>query len=178
MFTFRTHCGENKLWQQQNIVLPFTRIDFAALVSSRAVRISSRAVRVFPALLVGSLSKGVFERRTATGNETFSVFTRLGATTFVKQCVFTLIETIYLKIRAHPLCKNEKRPLPVAARRSKTPLLKLPSTTSTRTTLIRDLFSYGFARKLRAEPYGSYDNLGYYIMSNGCSGRFAKHSRS
>ena len=37
----------------------------------------------------------------------------------------TLIETIYLKIRAHPLPKNEKRPLRVAVRRSKTPLLDL-----------------------------------------------------
>ena len=27
--------------------------------------------------------RGVFERRTATGYETFSLFTRLGATTFV-----------------------------------------------------------------------------------------------
>ena len=34
------------------------------------------------------------------------------------------METIYLKIRAHPLPKNEKRSLPVAVRRSKTPLLK------------------------------------------------------
>ena len=83
------------------------------------------AVQVLHSTL-GSLSKGVFERRTATGNETFSLFTRLGATTFVKLCVFTLIETIYLKIRAHPLRKNEKRPLPVAVRGSKTPLLKLP----------------------------------------------------
>ena len=72
------------------------------------------------------VSKGVFERRTATGNETFPLFTRLGATTFVILSVFTLIETIYLKIRAHPLPKNEKRPLPVAVRRSNTPLLKLP----------------------------------------------------
>ena len=37
------------------------------------------------------------------------------------------METIFLKIRAHPLPKNEKRPLPVAVRRSKTPLLKLPN---------------------------------------------------
>ena len=76
---------------------------------------------------VGSLSKGVFERRTATGNEAFSLFTRLGATAFVKLSVFALFETIYLKIRAHPMPKNEKHPLPVAVCRSKTPLLKLPN---------------------------------------------------
>ena len=75
---------------------------------------------------LGSLSKGIFERRTATGNETFSLFACLGATTFVIVSVVTHIETIYLKIRAHPLPKNEKRPLPVAVRRSKMPFLKLP----------------------------------------------------
>ena len=74
-----------------------------------------------------SLSKGVLERRKATGNEAFSLFARLGATAFVILSVVTLIETIYLKVRAHPLPKNEKRPLPVAVRRSKTPLLKLPN---------------------------------------------------
>ena len=76
---------------------------------------------------LGSLSKGVFERRTATGNETFSLFIRLSATTFVILSVSTLIETIYLKIRSHPMPKTEKRPLPVAVRPSKTPLLKLPN---------------------------------------------------
>ena len=72
---------------------------------------------------LGSLSKDVFERRTcmATGNETFSLFTRLGATTFVILSVFTLLETIYLKTGVHPLPKNEKHPFPVAVRRSKTP---------------------------------------------------------
>ena len=56
--------------------------------------------------------------------------------------VFTLIETIYLKIRAHPLPKNEKRPLPVAVRRSKTFLLKLPNSVSPRinTIVSRDQF--------------------------------------
>ena len=34
--------------------------------------------------------------------------------------------------------------------------------TSTRTALIRDLFSYGFPRKLRAGPYGSYDKYNYH----------------
>ena len=73
---------------------------------------------------LGNLSKGVFERRTATGNETFSLFTRLGASTFEILSVFTLTETIYVKMRANPLPKNEKRPLPVAVGRSKTPLFK------------------------------------------------------
>ena len=80
--------------------------------------------------IIGSLSKGVFERLTATGNETFSLFTRLGTTTLVILSVFNLIETIYLKIRCHPLPKNEKRLLPVAVCRSNTPLLKLPNVIS------------------------------------------------
>ena len=72
-----THCEENKLWQQQNIVLPLTRIDFAALVSSRAVRISSRAVRissravrVFPALSLRRVrpSYGTFSLMVLQGN--------------------------------------------------------------------------------------------------------------
>ena len=49
--------------------------------------------------------------------------------------VFTHIETIYLKIRAHSLPKNERRPLPVAVRRSKTPLLKLPNVTISHTCM-------------------------------------------
>ena len=66
MFTFMTHCGENKLWKQQNIVFA----DFAALVSSRAVRISSRAVRVFPALSLRRVrpSYGTFSLMVLQGN--------------------------------------------------------------------------------------------------------------
>ena len=45
----------DSFWREQTLAatklfLPLTRIDFAATVSNRAVRISSRAVRVFPAL--------------------------------------------------------------------------------------------------------------------------------
>ena len=76
--------------------------------------------------LLGSLSKAVFERRTSTGREAFSLLTRLGATRFVLLSVLTRIETIYSKICAQPLPKYEKFPLPVDVRRSKTALLKLP----------------------------------------------------
>ena len=50
-----------------------------------------------------------------------------GVLVFVILSVFTLMEKIYLKIRAHPLPKNEKRPLPAAVRRSKTLLPNLPN---------------------------------------------------
>ena len=80
MFTFMTHFGENKIWQQKIFFLSLTRIDFAVGFSSRAVSISSSG--------------------------------------------------------------------PI---------------TSTRKALIRDLFSCGFPRTLRAGPYGSYDNGSYLV---------------
>ena len=43
---------------------------------------------------IGSLSKGVFERRTSTGSEAFSLLTCLDDTTFVFLSFFTVIEAI------------------------------------------------------------------------------------
>ena len=70
MFTFMTHCGENKLWQQQNIVFPINTHRFCRARSSRAVRISSRAVRVFPALSLQRVrpSYGTFSLMVLQGN--------------------------------------------------------------------------------------------------------------
>ena len=75
---------------------------------------------------LGSLSSNVFERRTSTGSEVFSLLTCLDDIKFVFLSFFTVIEAIWLKICAKPPSKNEKRPLPVDVRRSKTLLLKLP----------------------------------------------------
>ena len=69
--------------------------------------------------------KCVFERRTSTGSEASSFIIWLEATKFVLLSVFTLIETIWPKIWAKPLPMNEKDPLPVDLRRSKTSLLKV-----------------------------------------------------
>ena len=80
----------------------------------------------FLKVLLGSLSKGVFERRTSTGSEVFSLLTCLDDIKFVFLSFFTVIEAIWLKICAKPPSKNQKRPLPVDVRRSKTLLLKLP----------------------------------------------------
>lgn len=68
----------------------------------------------------------VFQRRTATESEAFSLLTCLDATAFVLLTVFTLLETIYLKICVKPLPMNAKRPPQVAVRRSKAPLFNLP----------------------------------------------------
>ena len=61
----RTNFGSNKI-----LFLPLTRIDFAALISSRAVRINSRAVRVFPALSLRRVrpSYGTFFLMVLQGN--------------------------------------------------------------------------------------------------------------
>ena len=73
---------------------------------------------------LGSLSKGVFERRTSTGSEVFFILKHLDAPKFVFLSVLTIIETSCPKRWAKPLSKNEKRPLPVDVRRSETSLLK------------------------------------------------------
>ena len=69
----------DSFWREQTLaatklVLPLTRIDFAVAVSSRAVRISSRAVGVFPALSFrrvrpsyGTFSFMVFQGNCARG---------------------------------------------------------------------------------------------------------------
>ena len=60
------------------------------------------------------LTKGVFERRTPTGRETFSLLIRLEATTYGTLNVSTLLETIWRKVWARLLPKS---PLPVDVRR-------------------------------------------------------------
>ena len=76
--------------------------------------------------IVGSLSKDVFERRTSTGSEAFSLFICLDANKFVLLSFFSLIKTIYQRVSTKPLSNDAKSPLPVDVRRSKTQLLKLP----------------------------------------------------
>ena len=73
---------------------------------------------------VGNLSTNVFEQRTATGTEAFSLLTCLNATTFILQLqsVLTIIETVYLNICAKPLPINairDIRSLPIAVRHLK-----------------------------------------------------------
>ena len=74
---------------------------------------------------LGSLSKGVFERRTSNGSEVSLILKRLEATKFVFLRVFTIKETICQNNWAKPPSKNEKRSPPVDLRRTKTSLLKL-----------------------------------------------------
>ena len=72
------------------------------------------------------LSKGVFERPTSNGSESFSLIVCLDDTKFVLFIVFTLIETIWPKMWSKSLSKNAKSPLPVDVCHLKTSLLKKP----------------------------------------------------
>ena len=76
---------------------------------------------------IGNLSKDVFERRTSTGSEAFSLLICLDANKFVLLSLFSLIKTIYPRVSTEPLSNDAKSPLPVDVRRSKTLLLKLPN---------------------------------------------------
>ena len=71
------------------------------------------------------LTKGVFERCTPTGKETFSLLICLEATTFGTLNVSTLLETIWRKVWARALLSNAKSPFPVDVRRLKTFFFKL-----------------------------------------------------
>ena len=76
--------------------------------------------------IIGNLSKDVFERRTSTGSEVFSLLICLDANKFVLLSFSSLIKTIYPRFSTEPLPNDAKSPLPVDVRRSKTLLLKLP----------------------------------------------------
>ena len=76
---------------------------------------------------IGSLSSDVFQRRTSTESEPFSLLICLDATKFLWLSVFTLIETICPRICSKSQPKSAKTPLPVDVRRSKTSLFKLPN---------------------------------------------------
>ena len=83
---------------------------------------------------LGNLSKDVFERRTSTGSEVFSLLICLDANKFVLLSFSSLIKTIYPRFSTEPLPNDAKSPLPVDVRRSKTLLLKLPFVKTTATT--------------------------------------------
>ena len=73
------------------------------------------------------IGKDVFERRTSTGSEAFSLFICLDANKLVLLSFFSLLKTIYPRVSTKPLPNDAKSPLPVDVRRSKALLLKLPN---------------------------------------------------
>ena len=75
---------------------------------------------------LGTSSKDIFERRTSTGSDAFSLFICLDANKLVLLSFFSLLKTIYPRVSTKPLPNDAKSPLPVDVRRSKTLFLKLP----------------------------------------------------
>ena len=88
--------------------------------------IADPVMREVTSAKLGSLSKDVFEGRTSTGSEPFSLFICLDANKFVLLSFFSLIKRIYPRVSNKPLPNDAKGPLPVDVRRSTTLLLKLP----------------------------------------------------
>ena len=76
--------------------------------------------------LLGRLSTRVFEKRTATGSELFSILTCFHMTTFTLLSIFSPLERINIKIWHTTLSWHANFSLPVAVRVSKTLVLKLP----------------------------------------------------
>ena len=76
---------------------------------------------------LGSLSTRVFETRTATRSELFSLLTCFHTTTFTLLSIFSPLEMISIKIWEKPLSWHAKFSLPFAVRVSKTRMLKLPN---------------------------------------------------
>ena len=76
-------------------------------------------------MILGSLSKGVFELCTSTRSEIFFILKYIDNTKLVFLSLFLSIETICPKIWAKIQLKNEKSPLPVDICRSKVSLPKL-----------------------------------------------------
>ena len=66
----------------------------ATKTSTELVRTISGVMSSFNGVPIGSLSKDVFERRTSTGSEDFSLLICLDDIKFVLLSFFTLIETI------------------------------------------------------------------------------------
>ena len=77
------------------------------------------------AAILGSLSTRVFETRTATGSERFSLLTCLHTTAFALPSIFSPLEMLGIKIWKTPLSWHAKCLLPVVVGVSKTCMLKL-----------------------------------------------------
>ena len=74
----------------------------------------------FLIIIIGNLSKDVFERRTSTGSEAFFLFICLDAIKFSLLSFFSLLKTIYSRVLTKPPPNDAKRPLLVDVRRPKT----------------------------------------------------------
>ena len=102
--------------------IPFSRTNSTHFSSFSWVLDDRRRI-----MTIRSLSTHVFETRTATGSELFSLLTRFHTTKFTLLSIFSPLEMIRTKIWETPLSWHVKCSLPVAVRVSKTRVLKLPN---------------------------------------------------
>ena len=114
----------------------------------------SRPVEVAVAPKIGSLSKDVFEGRTSTGSEPFSLFICLDANKFVLLSFFSLMKRIYPRVSNKSLPNDAKGPLPVDVRRSTTLLLKLPNV-----SILSSLFIFSHTRDFAFTPLQNMSGL-------------------
>ena len=107
---------------------------------------------------IESLSKDVFEGRTSTGSEPFSLFICLDANKFVLLSFFSLMKRIYPRVSNKPLPNNAKGPLPVDVRRSTTLLLKLPNVINNRRHVYYIYLLFEEGRKMYKEENFNWDS--------------------
>ena len=123
---------DHKLIGEVNRGLLYATVDWPYVTIS-----DSHRLLLFLEELLGSLSRDVFERRTSTGSEPFSLVISLYATVFVLPSVLILKGTICPKICSEARLKCAKSLFPVDVRRSKTSLLKLPDVHFLRTMTLQ-----------------------------------------
>ena len=99
-------------------------------------------------MTIGSLSTRVFETRTATGSELFSLLTCLHTTAFALPSIFSPLKMLGIKIWETPLSWHAKCPLPVVVRVSKTCVLKLPN-----------VLTETLRKKSAAKIYNAFDTI-------------------
>ena len=124
----RCAVGSSSLSRWLKTVLSLAGIDSTVYTghSFRSASTSKASRLGIPLDTIGSLSTHVFETRTATVSELFSLLTCFHTTTFTLLSIFSPLEMIGTKIWETPLSWNVKYSLPVTVRVSKTRVLKLP----------------------------------------------------
>ena len=127
---------------------------------------------------IGTLSKDVFERRTSTGSEAFSLFIYLDANKLVLLSFFSLFKAIYPRVSTKPLPSDAKSPLSVDVRRSKTLLLKLPNIYATTSLKEKRILYLIFARSRQERaPRNLPDVTSSYPDASQSQRKFARNGR-
>ena len=116
---------------------------------------------------IGSLSTRVFETRTATGSELFSLLTCPHTTTFTLLSIFSPLEISSIKIWRTIPSYPAKCSLPVAVRVSKTRVLKLPNINSINRGLGIDLGAFTYTLNTVSGQHSKCQNSVTTIKASG-----------